>query len=40
MDKVKIGWGEVDITPKKGQKINLAGQFFERISEEIDTIFP
>ena len=37
MDKVKIGWGEVDITPKKGQKINLAGQFFERITDQVES---
>ena len=28
MPKIKIGWPEVDITPK--EKISLAGQFFER----------
>ena len=32
MTKIKIGWSEVDITPKKGVKIGLAGQFFERIT--------
>ncbi len=30
MSQIKIGWSEVDITPK--QKINLAGQFYERIT--------
>ena len=33
MGKLKFGWAEVDITPKKGQKIGLAGQFFERIGQ-------
>jgi hypothetical protein len=35
MSKVKIGWSEVDITPK--EKIGLAGQFFERISNEVES---
>ena len=35
MSKVKIGWAEVDITPK--EKINLAGQFFERISDVVES---
>lgn len=35
MDKVKIGWAEVDITPK--EKISLAGQFFERISDQVES---
>ncbi len=30
MSQIKIGWSEVDITPT--QKINLAGQFYERIT--------
>ena len=34
-EKIYIGWGETDITPRK--KINLAGQFFERISEYVET---
>lgn len=34
-DNIKIGWAEIDITPQK--KINLAGQFFERISEYIES---
>lgn len=37
MDKVKIGWSEVDITPKKGVKIGLAGQFFERITDQVES---
>ena len=37
MSKIKIGWSEVDITPKKGTKINLAGQFFERITDEVES---
>lgn len=35
MSKVKIGWSEVDITPK--EKISLAGQFFERISDKVES---
>ncbi len=35
MSKVKIGWSEVDITPS--EKISLAGQFFERISDEVES---
>ncbi len=37
MSKIKMGWSEVDITPKKGTKINLAGQFFERITDEVES---
>ena len=37
MNKIKIGWAEVDITPKKGQKIGLAGQFFERNTDEVES---
>ena len=37
MSKIKIGWAEVDITPKKGTKIGLAGQFFERITDEVES---
>ena len=35
MNKIKIGWSEVSITPEK--KIALAGQFAERISEYVET---
>ncbi len=35
MSKIKIGWSEVSITPDK--KVSLAGQFFERISEYVET---
>ena len=34
---LKFGWAEVDITPKKGTKIGLAGQFFERITDEVES---
>lgn len=37
MSKLKIGWAEVDITPPKGTKISLAGQFFERITDEVES---
>ena len=35
MGKLQVGWSEVSITPDK--KIGLAGQFFERISEYVET---
>jgi len=35
MSNFKIGWSEVSITPDK--KVSLAGQFFERISEYVET---
>jgi len=35
MSNIKIGWAEVDITPN--EKISLAGQFFERISDEVES---
>ena len=35
MNKLKIGWAEISITPDK--KIALAGQFAERISEYVET---
>lgn len=34
MNKLKIGWGEIDITPAK--KVSLAGQFAERISQYVE----
>lgn len=37
MSKVKIGWSQVDITPEKGTKISLQGQFFERITDEVES---
>ena len=37
MAQIKIGWSEIDMTPKKGTKINLAGQFFERITDEVES---
>ena len=35
MSKINIGWSEVSITPDK--KVSLAGQFYERISEYVET---
>ena len=35
MSNIKIGWSEVSITPDK--KILLAGQFYERISDSVET---
>jgi len=34
MTKLKFGWSEVSIIPE-GKKINLAGQFYERITDEV-----
>ena len=36
MAKIKIGWGEVSLVPE-GKKINLAGQFYERITDEVES---
>ncbi len=36
MKNVKIGWGEVSLVPE-GRKINLAGQFYERITDQVET---
>ena len=35
MSKIKIGWAEVDITPN--QKIALSGQFYERVSDVVES---
>jgi len=35
MSKLLVGWSEISLTPDK--KITLAGQFFERISEYVET---
>lgn len=37
MSKIKIGWSEVDITPEKGTKIGLSGQFYDRITGEVES---
>ena len=34
---IKMGWAEVDITPEKGTKIGLDGQFFERVTDEVES---
>ena len=36
MEKIKIGWGEASIVPE-GRRVNLRGQFYERISGEVET---
>lgn len=36
MSELKIGWGEVSIVPE-GRVVNLAGQFYERITREVET---
>lgn len=36
MSNIKIGWSEVSLTPK-GRKVDLAGQFYERISDVVET---
>ena len=35
MKILRIGWSEKSITPTK--KVRLAGQFFERVSESVET---
>ena len=35
MSKVNIGWAEESLVPDK--KVSLAGQFFERISESVES---
>ena len=36
MNKIKIGWSEVSIVPE-GRRVELVGQFYERISGEVET---
>ena len=36
MNKIKIGWSEVSIVPE-GRKVDLVGQFYERISDKVET---
>ena len=36
MNKIKIGWSEVSLVPE-GRRIDLVGQFYERISGEVET---
>ena len=36
MNKIKIGWGEASLVPE-GRKVTLVGQFYERISGEVET---
>jgi len=36
MNKIKIGWGEASIVPE-GRKVDLVGQFYERISDKVET---
>lgn len=36
MNKIKIGWSEIDLTPE-GRRVDLVGQFYERISDSVET---
>ena len=36
MNKIKIGWSEKSLIPE-GVKVSLAGQFYERISDEVES---
>jgi hypothetical protein len=36
MNKIKIGWSQVSILPD-GRKVDLVGQFYERISDQVET---
>lgn len=35
MSQINIGWSEVSIVPEKGRKVNVVGQFYERITDEV-----
>ena len=37
MTKIKFGWSEVELVPK-GAKVDLAGQFYERISDKVESV--
>ena len=37
MNKIKIGWGEVSLLPENGKKVSLAGQFYERITDKVES---
>nr|MBQ4318953.1 hypothetical protein [Clostridia bacterium] len=37
MSNIKIGFAEYDLIPKNGKRVSLAGQFYERISEYVET---
>ena len=36
MSNIKIGWSDVSIVPE-GRKVDLVGQFYERISDKVET---
>ena len=36
MNKIKFGWSEISLVPE-GRRLQLAGQFYERISGEVET---
>ena len=36
MSKIKFGWSEVSLVPE-GKKVSLSGQFYERISDVVET---
>ena len=36
MANIKFGWSEVDLVPE-GAKVDLAGQFYERISDKVES---
>lgn len=37
MAKLKFGWSELELVPK-GAKVDLAGQFYERISDQVESV--
>ena len=37
MAKIKFGWSEVNLVPE-GAKVDLAGQFYERISDQVESV--
>lgn len=37
MSQIKFGWAEVSLLPPKGRKVNAVGQFYERITDTVET---
>ena len=37
MGQMKFGWSEVSLLPPAGRKVNAVGQFYERITDEVET---
>lgn len=37
MSQIKFGWAEVSLVPPAGRKVNAVGQFYERITDTVET---